>query len=87
MSNDYRFAKKKQQFHAVNMIAKQNPLRKDISLNKFKWKIIDDSSYDGEEVIIIEGKWKKNNGLPTEPCGTPCLRRTGSDLELLTHTI
>ena len=60
MSNDYRFAKKKQQFHAVNMIAKQNPLRKGISLNKFKWKIIDNSSYDGEEVIIIEGKGKKN---------------------------
>lgn len=60
MSNDYRFAKKKQQFHAVNMIAKQNPLRKGISLNKFKWKIIDDSSYDGEEVIVIEGKGKKN---------------------------
>lgn len=60
MSNDYRFAKKKQTFHAVNMIAKQNPLRKGISLNKFKWKIIDDSSYDGEDVIIIEGKEKKN---------------------------
>ena len=61
MSNDYRFAKKKQEFHAVNMIAKQNPLRKGITLNSFKWKIIDDSSYDGEDVLIIEGKEKKDS--------------------------
>ncbi len=53
--------KKKQEFHAVNMIAKQNPLRKGIALNSFKWKIIDDSSYDGEDVLIIEGKEKKDS--------------------------
>jgi len=60
MSNDYRYAKKKQEFHAVNMIAKQNPLRSGISVNKYKWKIVDDSSYDGEDVIVIEGKEKKD---------------------------
>jgi len=60
MSNDYRYAKKKQEFHAVNMIAKQNPLRNGISVNKYKWKIVDDSSYDGEDVIVIEGKEKKD---------------------------
>lgn len=60
MSNDYRYAKKKQEFHAVNMIAKQNPLRNGFSLNIYKWKIIDDSSYDGEDVIVIEGTDKKD---------------------------
>ena len=60
MSNDYRYAKKKQEFHAVNMIAKQNPLRNGFSLKIYKWKIIDDSSYDGEDVIVIEGTDKKD---------------------------
>jgi hypothetical protein len=57
-SNDYRYVKKKQKFHAVEMIAKQNPLRKGISLKKFKWETIDYTSYDGEDVVIIEGKEK-----------------------------
>lgn len=60
-SNDYRFVKKKQEFHAVEMIAKQNPLRKGIILKSFDWEIIDYSSYDGEDVIIIEGKEKENH--------------------------
>ncbi len=57
-SNDYRYVKKKQKFHAVEMIAKQNPLRKGISLKKFNWETIDYTSYDGEDVIIVEGKEK-----------------------------
>ena len=59
-SNDYRFVKKKQIFHAAVMIAKQNPLRKKIYRNDYKWKVIDDTSYDGEEVIVVEGKEKEN---------------------------
>ena len=59
-SNDYRFAKKKQTFHAAVMIAKQNPLRKGIYRNDYKWEVIDDTSYDGEDVIVIEGKEKEN---------------------------
>lgn len=59
-SNDYRFVKEKQKFHAVEMIAKQNPLRNGIILKNFDWQIIDYSSYDGEDVIIIEGKEKEN---------------------------
>lgn len=42
------------------MIAKQNPLRKKIYRNDYKWKVIDDTSYDGEEVIVVEGKEKEN---------------------------
>lgn len=57
-SNDYRYVKKKQKFHAVEMIAKQNPLRKGISLKKFKWETIDYTSYDGEDVMVVEGKEK-----------------------------
>jgi len=59
-SNDYRFAKKKQKFHAVKMIAKQNPLRNGINTRDYKWKTIDDTSYDGEDVVVIEGKLKQN---------------------------
>jgi len=59
-SNDYRFVKKKQTFHAAVMIAKQNPLRKRIYRNNYKWEVIDDTSYDGEEVIVVEGKEKEN---------------------------
>ena len=57
-SNDYRFAKKKQKFHAIKMTAKQNPLRAGISARSYKWKIVDDTSYDGEDVIVLEGKDK-----------------------------
>ncbi|AOR27345.1 conserved hypothetical protein (DUF4480) [Formosa sp. Hel1_33_131] len=57
-SNDYRFAKKKQKFHAIKMIAKQNPLRIRINPRNYKWKIVDDTSYDGEDVIVLEGKVK-----------------------------
>jgi len=64
-SNDYRFAKKKQKFHAIKMTAKQNPLRAGISTRSYKWKIDDDTSYDGEDVIVLEGtdKNKKNKWI------------------------
>ena len=42
------------------MIAKQNPLRKGIYRNDYKWEVIDDTSYDGEDVIVVEGKEKEN---------------------------
>ena len=60
-SNDYRFAKKKQTFHAAVMIAKQNPLRKLINRRAYKWKVIDDTSYDGEDIIVVEGREKNNS--------------------------
>ena len=64
-SNDYRFAKKKQKFHAIKMTAKQNPLRAGISARSYKWKIVDDTTYDGEDVIVLEGtdKNKKNKWI------------------------
>lgn len=60
-SNDYRFAKKKQTFHAAVMIAKQNPLRKLINRRAYNWKVIDDTSYDGEDIIVVEGREKNNS--------------------------
>ena len=39
-----------------------NPLRpsnRKPNLKKFKWKIIDETSYEGEDVLILEGVGKK----------------------------
>lgn len=58
-SVDYRYVKFKQDFHAAVMIAKQNPLRGDFYANDYDWKITGDSSYDGEEIAILEGKEKE----------------------------
>jgi len=58
-SVDYRYVKFKQDFHAAVMIAKQNPLRGDFYANDYNWKITGDSSYDGEEIAILEGKEKE----------------------------
>ena len=37
-----------------------NPLRTGFNRKHFLWKIVGDSSYDGEDIIIIEGRSKKN---------------------------
>lgn len=55
-SADYRFIKKKLNGHPVNVIARFNPIRANISLKDYTWKKIGDSSYDGEDIVIIEGK-------------------------------
>lgn len=66
-SADYRIWKRKQHTHSINHMANGNPLRpsdKRPNLKKFKWKKIGDTSYEGEDVVIIEGtsikqKWTK----------------------------
>lgn len=65
-SADYRIWKRKQWTHSINYMASGNPLRpseKQPNLKKFKWIKIGDSSYEGEDVIIVEGvgkqKWMK----------------------------
>lgn len=64
-SADYRIWKRTQWTHSINYMASGNPLRpseKQPNLKKYKWIKIGDSSYEGEDVIIVEGvgneKWK-----------------------------
>ncbi len=59
-SADYRFIKDKFPGHQVLITAGRNPLRQGINRNAFNWKKIGDTSYDGEDVVIIEGSDKKN---------------------------
>jgi hypothetical protein len=61
-SVDYRYVKFKQGFHALIMIAKQNQIRGEFYVNDYNWKITGDSSYDGEEIAILEGRAKSNPG-------------------------
>jgi len=59
-SADYRFLKDKYPGHqAVNM-STTNPIRKGIKTNNYNWTKTGVSSYDGEDIAIIEGKGKKN---------------------------
>ena len=59
-SADYRFVKAKQQHHSVNIMNWRNAIRSRDGFNKYKWSKVGDTSYDGEDVIIIEGKrWKE----------------------------
>ncbi len=58
-SVDYRMVKKKQPLHAINIMAMNNPLRQGIIFNKYNWQKIGDSSYDGEDIAIIQGSDKK----------------------------
>lgn len=63
-SADYRFMKDKVRGHQVLVTARINPLRMGINQKSYKWKKVGDSSYDGEDLVIIEGvgiknKWRK----------------------------
>ncbi len=60
-SADYRFIKKKQKFHAVKLLSKEHPIRKGLYKGDYDWKKIGDTSYDGEDIVIIEGKKKDQN--------------------------
>lgn len=60
-SVDYRFIKKKQNFHSVNLLSRENPIREGIYREDYVWKKIGDSSYDGEDIVIIEGRKKEDN--------------------------
>ncbi|GAA4231273.1 hypothetical protein GCM10022291_03400 [Postechiella marina] len=68
-SADYRYWKRTQWRHSIVGAFEVNPLRPGNSqhsrnLKKFKWSKIGDSSYEGEDVVILEGKnpkkaWEK----------------------------
>lgn len=60
-SADYRIWKRKMWRHDFETVYNLNPFRPHssqhtVNLKKFKWKKIGDSSYEGEDVIIVEGK-------------------------------
>ncbi len=54
-SADYRFVKNDQKLHALKYMEYNNPLRKGLNFRSYKWETIGDSSYDDEDVIILEG--------------------------------
>jgi hypothetical protein len=54
-SADYRFVKNEQKLHALKYMEYNNPLRKGLNLNSYKWETIGDSSYDDEGVMIVQG--------------------------------
>lgn len=60
-SADYRFVKKKLKGHPINVITRFSPLRNDFRLIDYNWKRKGDTSYDGEDVLIVEGRFKGNN--------------------------
>ncbi|SDX16306.1 CarboxypepD_reg-like domain-containing protein [Lutibacter oricola] len=65
-SADYRSWKREQWRHSILSMYDVNPLRPQESmhkrnLKKFNWKKVDDTSYEGEDVVILEGRNPKVN--------------------------
>jgi hypothetical protein len=58
-SADYRFLKDKYPGHQALNTAITNPLRQGIYKNDYTWAKIGSSSYDGEDIVIMEGKGKR----------------------------
>ena len=54
-SADYTYIKRQQKLHALMYMEQQNPLRRGINVGAYKWKKTGASSYDGEDIVIIEG--------------------------------
>ncbi|MDO5969585.1 carboxypeptidase-like regulatory domain-containing protein [Flavivirga aquimarina] len=56
-SADYRFFKdeKSRNMYPINFMIRIDPLRRGISINDYKWTKIGDTSYDGEDIVIIQG--------------------------------
>ncbi|WP_159020667.1 carboxypeptidase-like regulatory domain-containing protein [Algibacter sp. L3A6] len=57
-SADYRFVNKKQPVHTVIVMAQIDPIRQGFSLKDYDWSKTGDTSYDGEDIVIIEGRKK-----------------------------
>ena len=54
-SADYRYVKNNAKTHPIENTVWMNPLRNGASIRTMKWKKIDVSSYDDEDIIIYEG--------------------------------
>ncbi|WP_139959659.1 carboxypeptidase-like regulatory domain-containing protein [Flavicella sediminum] len=57
-SADYRFVNQKQPVHTVIVMTQIDPIRQGFSLKDYKWSKTGDTSYDGEDLVIIEGRNK-----------------------------
>jgi len=56
-SEDYRLYKNANigRIYPVNFMNRIDPLRRGISISNYKWTKIGDTSYDGEDIVIIQG--------------------------------
>jgi len=54
-SADYRYVKNNAKTHPIENTVWMNPLRNGASIRSMKWKKIDVSTYDDEDIIIYEG--------------------------------
>ena len=62
-SSDYRFIKNEQDRHALQFMALNNPLRNGPSLGSYNWKKIEDTFYEGEDVLVLQGTQKSGNSI------------------------
>ncbi|WP_164510878.1 carboxypeptidase-like regulatory domain-containing protein [Nonlabens xiamenensis] len=65
-SADYRFAFKKQPAHAVNIMAQINPLRQNIYVRDYVWEKQGYTSYDGEDIVIVQGTKENQKHHPKQ---------------------
>jgi hypothetical protein len=56
-SEDYRRYKNANigRMYPINFMNRIDPLRRGITINNYKWTKIGDTSYDGEDIVIIQG--------------------------------
>ena len=62
-SSDYRFIKNEQDRHALQFMELNNPLRNGPSIGSYSWKKIEDTFYEDEDVLVLEGTQKNGNSI------------------------
>ena len=62
-SSDYRFIKNEQDRHAIQFMEQNNPLRDGPPMSSYSWKKIDDTFYEGEDVIVLQGTMRNGNSI------------------------
>lgn len=62
-SSDYRFIKNEQDRHALQFMEFNNPLRNGPSINSYSWKKIEDTFFEGEDVLVLQGTQKNGNSV------------------------
>lgn len=62
-SSDYRFIKNEQDRHALQFMALNNPLRNGPSIGSYNWKKVEDTFYEGEDVLVLQGTQQNGNSI------------------------
>ena len=62
-SSDYRFIKNEQDRHALQFMELNNPLRNGPSIGSYSWKKIEDTFYEEEDVLVLEGTQNNGNSI------------------------